>query len=183
LESTAVGHVIFMLPMTVGFLVAGPLSGWLSDLYGARPFATGGMLIAALSFFLFAALPVDFSYWMFAAALFFNGCGMGLFASPNRAAVMNSLPANRRGVGGGMSTTFQNASMVLSIGLFFSVMIVGLAGSLPDTLQAGLTAHGVPSEQAHAVASLPPVAVLFASLLGYYSVQSLLGGHTLAESA
>jgi MFS family permease len=180
-ESTPLWAGIFMLPMTVGFLVAGPLSGWLSDLYGARPFATGGMLIAALSFFWFAALPVDFSYWMFAAALFFNGFGMGLFASPNRAAVMNSLPANRRGVGGGMSTTFQNASMVLSIGIFFSLMIVGLAGSLPATMQSGLTAHGVPAGQAHAVASLPPVAVLFASLLGYNPVQSLLGSHTLAH--
>ena len=180
-ESTPLWAGIFMLPMTVGFLVAGPLSGWLSDRYGARPFATGGMLIAAFSFFWFAALPVDFTYWMFAAALFCNGFGMGLFASPNRAAVMNALPANRRGVGGGMSTTFQNASMVLSIGIFFSLMIVGLAGSLPETMQAGLTVHGVPAGQAHAVAGLPPVAVLFASLLGYNPVQSLLGDHTLAQ--
>jgi MFS family permease len=180
-ESTPLWAGIFMLPMTVGFLVAGPLSGWLSDHHGARPFATGGMLIAALSFFWFAALPVNFSYWTFAAALFLNGFGMGLFASPNRAAVMNALPANRRGVGGGMSTTFQNTSMVLSIGIFFSLMIVGLAGSLPQTMQAGLTAHGIPLAQAHGVASLPPVAVLFASLLGYNPVQSLLGSHTLAQ--
>src|SRR4051794_21887021 len=180
-ESTPLWAGIFMLPMTVGFLVAGPLSGWLSDRYGARWFATGGMLIAALSFVWFALLPVDFGYWSFATALFFNGFGMGLFASPNRAAVMNALPANRRGVGGGMSTTFQNASMVLSIGIFFSLMIVGLAASLPDTLQAGLTAHGVPAAQAHAVAALPPVAVLFASLLGYNPVQSLLGSHVLAQ--
>src|SRR3954451_4529839 len=180
-ESTPLWAGIFMLPMTVGFLVAGPLSGWLSDRYGARWFATGGMLIAAASFFWFAALPVDFSYWMFAAALFFNGFGMGLFASPNRAAVMNALPANRRGVGGGMSTTFQNTSMVLSIGIFFSLMIAGLAGSLPATMQAGLTAHGVPAVQAHAIAGLPPVAVLFASLLGYNPVQSLLGSHVLVQ--
>ena len=169
------------MSMTLGFLVAGPLSGWLSDHYGARPFATGGMLIAALRFLAFAALPVDFSYWMFAVALFFNGFGMGLFASPNRAAVMNALPANRRGVGGGMSTTFQNASMVLSIGIFFSLMIVGLSSSLPHTMQVGLTAHGVPTQQAHAIAGLPPVAVLFASLLGYNPVQSLLGTHTLSQ--
>jgi MFS family permease len=180
-ESTPLWAGIFMLPMTLGFLVAGPLSGWLSDRYGARPFATAGMLIAALSFLAFAALPVNFSYWMFATALFFNGFGMGLFASPNRAAVMNSLPANRRGVGGGMSTTFQNTSMVLSIGIFFSLMIIGLAGSLPATMQSGLTAHGVPVSQAHAIAGLPPVAVLFASLLGYNPVQSLLGGHTLSQ--
>ncbi|HET7072451.1 MAG TPA: MFS transporter, partial [Nocardioides sp.] len=180
-ESTPLWAGIFMLPMTVGFLAAGPLSGWLSDRYGARPFATGGMVIAALSFFWFAALPVDFSYWSFALALFVNGFGMGLFASPNRAAIMNALPANRRGVGNGMSTTFQNSSMVLSIGIFFSLMIVGLAGSLPETMQSGLTAHGVPAAQAHAVAGLPPVAVLFASLLGYNPVQSLLGDHTLAQ--
>jgi MFS family permease len=180
-ESTPLWAGIFMLPMTVGFLVAGPLSGWLSDRYGARWFATGGMLIAALSFVWFAALPVNFTYWMFAAALFANGFGMGLFASPNRAAIMNSLPANRRGVGGGMSTTFQNTSMVLSIGIFFSLMIAGLASSLPATMQAGLAAHGVPATQAHAVAALPPVSVLFASLLGYNPVQSLLGGHTLGQ--
>jgi MFS family permease len=180
-ESTPLWAGIFMLPMTVGFLVAGPLSGWLSDRYGARWFATGGMLIAALSFVWFALLPVDFAYWSFAAALLANGFGMGLFASPNRAAVMNALPANRRGVGGGMSTTFQNTSMVLSIGIFFSLMIAGLAGSLPATMQSGLTAHGVPASQAHAVAGLPPVSVLFASLLGYNPVQSLLGGHTLSQ--
>jgi MFS family permease len=178
-ESTPLWAGIFMLPMTIGFLVAGPLSGWLSDLYGARWFATGGMLIAAASFLAFAAMPVDFTYWMFAAALFANGFGMGLFASPNRAAIMNALPANRRGVGGGMSTTFQNSSMVLSIGIFFSLMIAGLASSLPETMQNGLTAHGVPAGQAHAVAGLPPVSVLFASLLGYNPVQSLLGPHVL----
>jgi MFS family permease len=180
-ESTPLWAGIFMLPMTVGFLVAGPLSGWLSDRYGARWFATGGMLLAAASFVWFAVLPVDFTYWMFAAALFANGFGMGLFASPNRAAIMNSLPANRRGVGGGMSTTFQNTSMVLSIGIFFSLMIVGLAGSLPATMQTGLTAHGVPAGQAHAVAGLPPVSVLFASLLGYNPVQSLLGDQALGR--
>jgi MFS family permease len=179
-ESTPLWAGIFMLPMTVGFLVAGPLSGWLSDRYGARWFATGGMLIAAASFLAFAAMPVDFTYWMFAAALFANGFGMGLFASPNRAAIMNALPANRRGVGGGMSTTFQNTSMVLSIGIFFSLMIAGLAASLPETMQSGLTEHGVSADQAHAVAGLPPVAVLFASLLGYNPVQSLLGSHVLS---
>jgi MFS family permease len=165
----------------VGFLVAGPLSGWLSDRYGARPFATGGMVIAALSFVWLAVLPVDFSYWTFAAALFLNGFGMGLFASPNRAAVMNAVPANRRGVGSGMSTTFQNASMVLSIGIFFSLMIVGLANTLPASMSHGLLANGVPAGKAHAVASLPPVGSLFASFLGYNPLQSLLGSQSSAH--
>ncbi|MEP7160392.1 MAG: MFS transporter [Dermatophilaceae bacterium] len=179
-ESTPLWAGIFMVPMTIGFLVAGPISGWLSDRYGARPFATGGMLVAAVSFVWLMLLPVDFSFPGFAGALLLNGLGMGLFASPNRAGIMNSLPANRRGVGGGMSTTFQNTSMVLSIGVFFSLMIAGLAGSLPPDMVAGLTAHGVSMDQASAIAQLPPVAVLFASLLGYNPIQSLLGPTALA---
>jgi MFS family permease len=155
--------------------VAGPTSGWLSDRFGARFLATGGMVVAAASFLWLLALPVDFEYWVFALALLANGIGMGLFAAPNRAGIMNSLPPGQRGVGGGMSTTFQNSSMVLSIGIFFSLMITGLAGSLPQTLAAGLTAQGVPAAAASRVASLPPVGVLFASLLGYNPVQTLLG--------
>jgi MFS family permease len=180
-ESTPLWAGIFMLPMTIGFLIAGPLSGWLSDHYGARWFATGGMLIAAASFFWLAAMPVGFDYWEFGTALVVNGFGMGLFASPNRAAVMNSLPAKRRGVGAGMSTTFQNSAMVLSIGIFFTLMIVGLSHALPEALLNGLTAHGVPVQQAQAIAALPPVAVLFASLLGYNPIQSLVGQQTLSQ--
>jgi len=179
--STPLWAGIFMLPMTLGFLVAGPVSGYLSDRYGARPFATGGMVIAAASFGWLLVLPVEFSYLPFAGALFFNGLGMGLFASPNRAGIMNALPAFRRGVGAGMSTTFQNTAMVLSIGVFFSLMVGGLAGSLPTAMTAGLTAHGVSAAQAQQVASLPPVAVLFASLLGYNPIQSILGGQALAH--
>ncbi len=180
-ESTPLWAGIFMLPMTVGFLVAGPVSGWLSDHLGARPFATGGMLIAAASFAWLLLLPVNFGYPSFAGAIFVNGLGMGLFASPNRAGIMNSLPSYRRGVGAGMSTTFQNAAMVLSIGIFFSLMVGGLAGPLPGAMTSGLTAHGVTAAQAQQVAALPPVAVLFASLLGYNPIGSLLGPQTLQQ--
>ncbi|MDX6325049.1 MAG: hypothetical protein QOK15_1403 [Nocardioidaceae bacterium] len=172
---------IYMLPLTVGFLVAGPVSGWLSDRFGARAFATGGMLVAAASFVWLLVLPVNFSYWQFALALLVNGLGMGLFASPNQTGIMNSLPANQRGVGAGMSTTFQNSAMVLSIGIFFSLMITGLASSLPHTLSSGLTAQGVPPAAAARVAALPPVGVLFASLLGYNPVQTLLGPSVLHQ--
>jgi MFS family permease len=186
-ESTPLWAGIFMLPMTLGFLVAGPASGFLSDRFGARPFATGGMLIAAGSFVWLLVLPVNFGYWPFAAALLVNGIGMGLFASPNRAGIMNSLPPGRRGVGGGMSTTFQNSAMVLSIGIFFSLMVTGLSGSLPGAMVSGLTAHGVTQAQAQLVAGLPPVSVLFASLLGYNPIGSLLGpsviGHLSAGDA
>jgi MFS family permease len=171
---------IYMLPLIAGFLIAGPVSGWLSDRYGARPFATGGMIAAAASFLLLEALPVDFSYAGFAALLLLNGLAMGLFSSPNRAAIMNSLPADQRGAGAGMSATFQNAAAVLSIGIFFSLMIVGLAAGLPSAVHDGLVAHGVSQADASRVAALPPVASLFAAFLGYNPMQHLLGPHVLA---
>ncbi len=166
---------IYMLPLTAGFLVAGPASGWLSDHFGARPFATGGMLVAAAIFFLLERLPVNFDYRWFALLLLLNGLAMGLFASPNQTGIMNSLPAHTRGVGAGMSATFQNSAMVLSIGIFFSLMIAGLASTLPATLAHGLTAQGVPAADAHRVSHLPPVGLLFASFLGYNPVHQLLG--------
>ncbi len=170
---------IYMLPLIAGFLLAGPISGSLSDHFGPRPFATGGMLLAAASFVLLLELPVDFSYPWFALVLLLNGIGTGLFSSPNRAGVMNSLPPSQRGVGGGMNATFQNAASVLSIGLFFSLMIIGLASSLPSTLHDGLVAHGVANADATRIAHLPPVASLFAAFLGYNPVRNLLGAHTL----
>jgi MFS family permease len=158
---------IYMLPLIGGFLVAGPVSGYLSDRFGARPFATGGLLLAAASFLLLIILPVNFSYVWFALILALNGIGMGLFASPNSAGVMNSLPPRQRGAGAGMLATFMNTANVLSIGVFFTLMIAGLAATLPHTMQAGLLAHGVSPADAHRIASLPPVATLFASFLGY----------------
>jgi len=166
---------IAMLPLTIGFLVAGPLSGWLSDRHGARPFATGGMVLAAASFVLLELLPINFSYWQFAGILLLNGIGMGLFASPNRAGIMNSLPPDRRGVGAGMSATFQNSAMVLSIGIFFTLIILGLASTLPAALGHGLVAQGLPHADAARIAALPPVSIMFAALLGYNPVQTLLG--------
>jgi len=166
---------IAMLPLTIGFLIAGPLSGWLSDRYGARPFATGGMVVSAAAFGLLQVLPVDFVYWQFAGILLLCGIGMGLFASPNRAGIMNSLPPERRGVGAGMSATFQNSAQVLSIGIFFTLIILGLAATLPATLTHGLVAQGVPHADAARVAALPPVSIMFAALLGYNPVQALLG--------
>jgi hypothetical protein len=137
------------------------------------------MLLAALSFGLLELLPVNFTYWQFAAILLLNGIGMGLFASPNRAGIMNALPADKRGVGAGMSATFQNSAMVLSIGIFFSLIILGLSASLPSHLYAGLTAQGVPAAAASGVSHLPPTAIMFAALLGYNPIQMLLG-HTLS---
>jgi MFS family permease len=170
---------IYMLPLILGLLVAGPASGWLSDRFGARPFATGGVLVAATSFVLLILLPVDFSYLWFALILLLNGIGMGLFQSPNTAGVMNSLPPAQRGAGAGMLATFNVSSSVLSVGVFFTLMIVGLAGGLPHATQSGLVAHGVAPADATRISRLPPVATLFAAFLGYNPVKTLLGPHVL----
>jgi MFS family permease len=172
---------IYLLPLIGGFLVAGPASGYLSDHFGARPFATGGMILAALSFLLLILLPVDFAYPWFALILVLNGVGMGLFSSPNSAGVMNSLPPSQRGAGAGMLATFMNSASVLSIGVFFTLMIVGLSSGLPHTLQNGLLAHGVPAADAASISHLPPVATLFASFLGYNPIKTLLGPHVLGQ--
>ncbi len=171
---------IYMLPLTVGMLIAGPTSGFLSDRFGARPFATGGMLGAALSFALMMLLPTDFDFGVFAFVLFLMGVSMGMFASPNRAAVMNSLPPGERGAGGGMNQTFQNSAQVLSIGIFFTLLIVGLSASLPAAAQAGLEAHGLSAEVAGRVAHAPPISILFAAFLGYNPIQSLVGTRALS---
>jgi MFS family permease len=170
---------IYMLPLILGLLVAGPASGWLSDRFGARPFATGGVLIGATSFVLLIVLPVDFSYLWFALILLLNGIGMGLFQSPNTAGVMNSLPPAQRGAGAGMLATFNVASSVLSIGVFFTLMIVGLATGLTHATQSGLVAHGVTPVDATRISHLPPVATLFAAFLGYNPVKTLLGPRVL----
>jgi MFS family permease len=166
---------IYMLPLTVGFLVAGPISGILSDRYGARPFATGGMLLSAVSFAALLFIPADFSYPVFASIIFLNGVSMGLFASPNTAAIMNAVPARHRGVASGIRVTFMNVGLPLSIGLFFTLMIVGLNATVPTALFSGLTANGVPSALAHRLAGLPPISYLFASFLGYNPLGALLG--------
>jgi len=178
-EETPLWAGILMLPLTAGFLLAGPLSGFLSDTLGARWFATGGMLGAAFTFVLLLLLPIDFNYWGFAGILLLNGLCMGAFSAPNRAAIMNSLPARDRGAGGGMNATFQNSAQVLSIGIFFTLMIVGLSSTLSRTMVSGLIAHGVPQAVADHVGALPPVSILFAAFLGYNPIETLLGDPVL----
>jgi MFS family permease len=175
-EQTPLWAGIYLLPMTVGFLISAPTSGILSDRIGSRALASVGLLLTAITFGLLIVLPVDFDYRAFAGILLLNGIGMGMFSSPNRAAVMNSLPSDARGSGSGMMTTFQNTAMVLSIGFFFSLLIAGLSSSLPATMSQGLAAHGVSAASADQLAHLPAVAILFAAFLGYNPIQQLLGG-------
>jgi MFS family permease len=173
-ESTPLWAAIYMLPITVGFLVAGPLAGSLSDRFGARPFTVGGMLLMAASFIALVMIPVDFNYWVFALLIFLNGLGGGIFTAPNTAAIMSSVPAAERGAASGVRATFFNAGSSLSIGIFFSLMIVGLANTLPSAMSAGLQEQGVSASVAHEVANLPPVGSLFAAFLGYNPIAELL---------
>jgi EmrB/QacA subfamily drug resistance transporter len=162
------------LPQMVGFLVAGPISGRLSDRFGARWFGLAGMLVAAGGFFWLTTLHADFHYWVFAGAIFTLGAGMGLFAAPNSAAIMNSVPARYRGAASGMLSTFMNAGMMLSMGIFFTMVITGLNSKLPDALTRGLSAFHLPAHLVASIAHLPPIAALFAALLGYNPIQTIL---------
>jgi MFS family permease len=166
---------IYLVPLTIGFLLSAPLSGILSDKMGAKAFTVGGTLVAAVTFLILVFLPVNFSYWQFAILIAVNGFGTGLFVSPNRAEMMNAVPADARGAAGGMIATFMNSASVLSIGIFFSLMVTGLASSLPHALFSGLTAQGVPAGPASTISHLPPIGVLFAAFLGYNPMQQLLG--------
>jgi len=168
---------IFLLPLTAGFFIAGPVSGALSDRFGARWFASGGMLLFALSFVGLLVLPVNFPYLAFALLIALNGVGIGMYSSPNSSSIMSSVPAEYRGVASGMRATFQNSGTSLSIGVFFSLMIAGLASALPHTLTNGLAAHGVSHQVAAQIGSLPPVSSLFAAMLGVNPVHYLLAQH------
>jgi MFS family permease len=174
-EETPFWAGIYLLPLTVGFLISGPVSGALSDRWGARLLATGGLLLTAATFVALLLIPVNFGYWGFAVITFLNGIGSGMFASPNRATIMNSVPANQRGAASGMAGTVLNAGSSLSIGIFFSLMIAGLASSLPQALTSGLTTHHVPAAAADRIANVPPVGSLFAAFLGYNPIETLLG--------
>lgn len=181
-ESTPLWAGIYMLPMTFGFLIAGPAAGVLADRYGARPFTVGGMVLMAATFVALVLIPVNFNYWVFAVLVFLNGFGGGIFTAPNSAAIMSSVPADQRGAASGVRATFFNAGSSLSIGIFFSLMIVGLAHTLPATLSAGLQQQGVSASVAHQVADLPPVGSLFAAFLGYNPIAEILAPyHALAQ--
>jgi MFS family permease len=173
-ESTPLWAGIYLLPATFGFLAAAPLAGSLADRFGARPFTVGGMLLMAVSFIALVMIPVNFNYWVFAVLVFLNGLGGGIFTAPNTAAIMSSVPAAQRGAASGVRATFFNAGSSLSIGIFFSLMIIGLANHLPSAMSAGLQEQGVSAAVAHDVANLPPVGSLFAAFLGYNPIAELL---------
>jgi MFS family permease len=165
---------IYMTPLLIGFIVMGPISGYLSDRFGARFFSTSGMLLQCVGFIGLTFLPANFSYPIFAALIFVLGCGSGLFTSPNTSSIMSSVPPETRGVSSGMRATFQNGATLVSIGLFFTIVTLGLASALPSTLYSGLTRYGVSSTAASQIAHLPPTAALFGAFLGYNPIGELL---------
>ena len=179
-ENTPLWAAVYMLPMTAGFLLAGPLSGMLSDRYGARYFSTGGMLITAAAFLGFLMLPADFEYAPFALLLLMLGIGMGAFASPNTASIMNAVPPEHRGASSGMRATFQNVASSLSLTLIFTLVVAGLSASLPGALFGRLTAAGIPSSVATQISGIPPVGALFSAFLGYNPMASLIPPSVLA---
>jgi MFS family permease len=165
---------IFLLPLTAGFLVSGPLSGTLSDRFGTRGIATAGMVLFGSTFLGLMALPLDFPYWVFAFLIAANGIGSGMFSAPNTSAIMSSVPPEQRGVASGMRATFQNSGTALSIGVFFSLMVAGLSSRLPEAMSTGLIQQGIPPAVAHQVGALPPVATLFSAVLGVNPLEHLL---------
>jgi EmrB/QacA subfamily drug resistance transporter len=170
---------IYMIPLMLGFLLMGPLSGWLSDRFGARPFSTLGMLIQAMGFFLLTVLPSNFTYIWFALIIFMLGLGQGMFSSPNTSSIMGSVPPEQRGAASGMRSTFQNSGSIVSIGVFFSLITAGLAAALPTTLSSGLTRVGIPAVVAGKIAHLPPTSALFAAFLGYNPMATLVPANVL----
>ena len=180
-EDTPLWAGIYMMPMMAGFLFMGPASGWLSDRYGSRGFATGGMLLTVAGFLLLAWLPANFSYLPFLLILLLLGLGMGMFAAPNTTAIMNAVPPEYRGVASGMRATIQNSGALLSMALFFTIVIVGLAGKLPAAMYAGLVSAGIPASVALQVAHLPPTGALFAAFLGYNPMGNLIPSAVLAH--
>lgn len=178
-EDTPLWAGIYMLPMMLGFFVMGPLSGKLSDRYGARAFATGGMALTVIGFLLLNILPADFGYLTFALILLILGLGMGMFAAPNTTGIMNAVPAVQRGATSGMRSTFQNAGTALSMTLYFAILIIGLSTSLPNVLNHGLVSAGVPVNLAKQVSNMPPTSALFAAFLGFNPMGSLIPHATM----
>ncbi len=180
-EDTPLWAAIYMTPLLAGLVAAGPVCGWIADRIGSRMLTTAGMLLNVAGFIGLTFLPADFNYLWFALLLVVLGVGQGMFAAPNTTAIMNGVPAENRGVASGMRAMFQNTAALASIGLFFSIVIAGLASALPPALSAGLEQNGLPAESAEKVAHVPPTAALFAAFLGYDPMAKLVGEQELNQ--
>ena len=172
-DSTPFWAGIYMLPLTAGIVIMGPLSGVLSDTYGPRWISTSGMIVVTISFLLFAALPINFNFWEFAFAEFLMGIGSGMFSTPNTASIMNSVPSEDRGVASGMISTLRNTAGTASMAIFFTIVIVGITQRFPDAMLSSLTSIGA-INLAPILSNIPPTAALFSAFLGYNPVNAIL---------
>jgi MFS family permease len=169
------------MPLMLGFVVCGPLGGWLSDRYGSRVLATGGILIAGLAAALMMTLPANFNLGWFAAYLALMGAGMGFFSAPNTSQIMGAVPEAHRGSASGMRAMVLNAGMTASQAIFFTIVIASLAHNLGPALQGGASQAGLPLALAHGIASLPPGGAIFAAMLGYDPISHLISASSLAS--
>jgi MFS family permease len=173
-QSTPFWSGLYITPMLIGFVIMGPISGRISDKRGAKALATMGMVITAAGFIALSFIPFNFSFYEFAAIIFIMGLGGGMFAAPNTAAIMNASPAEHRGVASGMRATLQNVGQTASLAVFFSIVLIALAASLPPALASAVTNAGAP-QLAPVFKNIPPTNALFAAFLGYNPVSSILG--------
>jgi len=165
---------IFLIPLSIGTVLTGPISGWLSDKHGARLFATLGMIIIGTTLIALTFLPSDFDYLPFAAILFIMGIGNGVFFSPNTASIMNSVPPEHRGAASGMRATLQNCGQTISLAIFFTIIIVALSGSLPVALSSAALSAGASTSFATILRSTPATGALFAAFLGYNPIKTII---------
>lgn len=172
-ESTPFWAGIYMLPLTAGIAIMGPLSGALSDKYGPRWIATIGMAISCFAFLVLASLPYNFNYWEFGLTLFAMGIGGGMFGSPNSASIMNSVPPQERGVASGMMYTIMNTSFTASMAIFFTIVIVGITQRFPDAVTSSLTSIGA-VKLTPLLVNIPPTGALFSAFLGYNPVETIM---------
>jgi len=172
---------VYTMPLMLGFVVCGPLGGWLSDRYGSRLLATGGILLAGVGAALLMTLPANFNLGLFAAYLAVMGAGMGFFSAPNTSQIMSSVPADQRGAASGMRAMVLNAGMTASTAIFFTIVIASLSQNLGPALLAGAGQAGLPPDLAERIAALPPGAAVFAAMLGYDPVSHLIPASLLAS--
>jgi EmrB/QacA subfamily drug resistance transporter len=124
MKLSALNAGIYLIPVSVALATFAPLSGWLYDKYKykLRFFAPLGLLVSAIGFFILTTIGVTTSFYWLLTPLLLVGVGMGIFASPNRASIMTSVPTYRRGVSASISTTFVMTGNAFSIGLVFLIM-------------------------------------------------------------
>ena len=165
---------VYIIPFSLGFVVMGPLSGYLSDRYGARGFSTLGMVITGTAFLALSELPYNFYYPDFAAIVFAMGIGMGMFSSPNIASIMNSVPPQNRGAAAGMRSTLMNTGTSVGTSILFTTVLLTLSGSLPGYLATAAAAAGAPQLGTSVFRQIAPTSALFAAFLGYNPMQTIL---------